>query len=33
MKVALQRSGGFPAGMFIPNIGAFIAWMLILDNL
>lgn len=29
MKEALQRFGGFMAGMIIPNIGAFIAWGLI----
>jgi PTS system mannitol-specific IIC component len=29
LKIALQRAGGFMAGMVVPNIGAFIAWGLI----
>jgi PTS system mannitol-specific IIC component len=29
MKTALQRAGGFLAGMVVPNIGAFIAWGLV----
>ena len=28
-KAAVQRFGGFLAGMIMPNIGAFIAWGLI----
>ncbi len=33
MKETFQRFGGFLAGMITPNIGAFIAWGLNMDNL
>lgn len=33
MKETIQRFGGFLAGMITPNIGALIAWGLIMDNL
>ena len=33
MKEAIKRFGGFLAGMITPNIGAFIAWGLNMDNL
>ena len=33
MKKSILSFGGFLAGMIPPNIGAFIAWGLIMDNL
>lgn len=33
MKAAIQRFGDFLAETIIPQIGAFIAWGLIFDNL
>jgi len=33
MQETIQRFGGFLGGMITPNIGAFIAWGLIMDNL
>lgn len=32
MKEAIQKFGGFLAGMITPKISALIAWGLILDN-
>ena len=32
MKGKIQRLGGFTAGMVTPNLGAFVAWSLIMDN-